>query len=96
MNAALQKYVDDKKAFDARQDAAVEGITGDVAGQAALIAKLQNSPDTWTPADQAVLDDLQAKNESATAKLEALDALTPPVVPDVPPTPPVVEGAPRR
>lgn len=68
-------------AFHDRQDVAVEGITKDVADQAALIKQLQENPGPITPEDQALLDQLQARNEAVTAKLEALDALTPPTPP---------------
>lgn len=83
MASPIQEYFTKATAFRAREDAAIEGITADVTGQAALILKLQNSPGTLSPEDQASLDQLQASNEATTTKLEALDAMTAPVPPVV-------------
>lgn len=68
-------------AFNDRQDAAMSGLQGDVTEMKALIEKLQNSAGEISPEDQKSLDELQKRAEAATAKLEALDAMTPPVVP---------------
>lgn len=87
-----------QKAYNDRQAIAIDnivasqaGITGDVAELKRLIEELQNSPGGITPEDQALLDELQATGEAATAKLEAqaaalaaLDEATPPVVPPTP------------
>lgn len=70
-----------QNAFQDRIDVAVAGITDDVAGLNETIAKLQASPGTITPEDQAMLNDLEARGAAVAAKLEALDALTPPVSP---------------
>ena len=85
--------------FNAQSDAALDkittaqtGLAGDIAELNRKITELQNSAGEVTPADQAIIDDLQARAAALTTRtqaiadaLEALDALTPPAVPDVPP-----------
>lgn len=95
----ISEFATVQKAFNDRQGAAIDtlvtatqGLTDDVKGLNDKITELQNSQGTVTPADQALIDDLQiqgsalaARLEGVSASLAALDALTPPVVP--PPTP---------
>ena len=83
--SAISDFAAAQTAFNDREDAAVAGLTADVASLNAQILALQNSPGAITPADQALLDGLQARGQTIATKLEALDALTPPVVPVVPP-----------
>lgn len=64
-----------------RQDAAVAGLQGDVANLEAQIEALQNSTGEISPEDQALLDAIQNRAGSIADKLDALDALTPPVAP---------------
>ena len=66
--------------FD-RQDKAVSDLQGDVDNLTKQIAALQASAGTVTPEDQALLDGIQARASSVSDKLDALDALTPPVTP---------------
>lgn len=68
-------------AQQARQDAAITGISGDVSNLTAQIAALQASIGNGqlSAADQALLDSVTASAASMTARLEALDAQTPPV-----------------
>jgi hypothetical protein len=73
--AAKQRELND------RMDTASSGLTEDIATLNAKILELQNSPGTVTPEDQALLDELQARGETISAKLEALNALTPPAPP---------------
>ena len=79
--SAISDYAAKVNAFNDRVDAAIAGVTGDVEAQAALIKQLQDNPGPITPEDQAILDQLEARNAAQATKLEALDALTPPVVP---------------
>lgn len=79
--SVISDYAAKQNAFHDRQDAAVAGVTADVEAQAALIKQLQDNPGPITPEDQALLDQLQARNEAVAAKLEALDQLTPPPAP---------------
>lgn len=61
---------------------AVDGLTADVTSLKSDIAKLQASAGAITPEDQALLDGIEARAESASTKLTALDGLTvPPVAP---------------
>lgn len=55
---------------------AVDGVVADVAFLKDQIAKLQNSPGTITPEDQATLDALQARADALSAKVSDLDAAT--------------------
>lgn len=68
-------------AFFDRQDAAVTDLQGDVKSLSDQIAVLQNSTGAITPEDQASLDAIQARASTISDKLDALDALTPPVAP---------------
>lgn len=81
--SAISEFAARQTAFNDRQDAAVQGISDDVAELKAEIEKLQNTQGTITAEDQALLDSIQARSEAIATKLEALDALTPPA----PPTP---------
>ena len=69
------------KAFLDRQDTAVSDLQGDVKSLNDQIAALQASQGTITASDQALLDGIQARGSAISDKLDALDALTPPVVP---------------
>lgn len=55
---------------------AVDGVKADVEGLKAKIQELQDSAGQISPEDQALLDDIQAKAESAATKLAELDAAT--------------------
>ena len=80
----MQAIDDYAKAVNAAYDAlgtAVDGVATDVQFLKDEIAKLQNSPGTLSAADQATLDGLQARANTLTTKVQALDAATeePPV-----------------
>ena len=81
---ALAKYVTDQTAINDQQDTAIDNVLADVKFLNDKIAQLQNTPDGWTPADQATLDALQQRTSATLQKLQALDALT---NPEPPPTP---------
>jgi len=82
---AIKNYANTANTYNDRIDKAIDGLIADQKTQADLIAKLQASQgDVWTPEDQAVLDQLTARSNAQTEKLEALDALT-----ETPPIPPV-------
>jgi hypothetical protein len=103
INDQQDSSIEELIALAAKEDASIDGIGKDMQAQADLIAKLQAGPDTWTPADQANLDALQARSQQTLAKvaamktasqakidkLAALDALANPA----PPPPPVVAAA---
>lgn len=60
----------------------VDGIAGDVKQLKDTIDKLQNSPGTITPEDQALLDGIQSQAKALADKVKALDdATAPPEVP---------------
>ena len=81
VSEALAAFDTQMTTFNDAQDAAIEGLQGDVKNLNDQIAALQNSAGTITPADQAILDKIQARGQTISDKLAALDALTPPVVP---------------
>lgn len=77
----ISEFADRQNAFNAKQEAAIEDLTGDVKFLTDKIVELQNSPGAITPEDQATLDALEVRAAAATAKLEALAAQTPPTPP---------------
>lgn len=86
----VSDFVAAMKELQARQSAALEGIKGDVTGLKHSIDRLLERP-TIDPADVQALQELRANAEAAVAKMEALDAETPPKAPAVV-EPPVVDG----
>lgn len=79
--SAISDFAAAVTGFFDQQDAAVTALQGDVKNLTDQIAALQNSNGAITPEDQALLDGIQARAKSVADKLNALDALTPPVVP---------------
>lgn len=78
---AISDFAAKMTAFTDRQDAAVADLQGDVKSLEDQIAALQATAGAITPEDQALLDVIQARASTVADKLDALDALTPPVVP---------------
>jgi len=79
--SAISEFATRQNQFNDRIDAAITGVSADVDALNAEIVKLQNTPGIITPEDQALLDGIQARSQTVADKLEALDALTPPVPP---------------
>lgn len=79
--SAISDFAAQMTTFQDQQDTAIANLQGDVKSLTDQIAALQASPGTITPADQALLDGIQTRASAVAAKLNALDALTPPVVP---------------
>ena len=77
----ISDFADKQKAYNDRIDKAVAGLNADIESLNALIENLQNSPGEISVEDQASLDALDVRGQAIATKLEALDALTPPVVP---------------
>lgn len=77
----ISEFATKQNTFNDRVDAAVTGLQQDIKTLNDLIEQLQNSPGEITPEDQASLNALEARGDAIAAKLEALDALTPPPVP---------------
>lgn len=84
--SAISDFAAKQGAFNTRIDNAIAGLVEDVKFLNATIETLQTTPGPITAEDQASLDALEARGDAIAAKLEALDALTPPVVPAEPVT----------
>lgn len=72
-----------QNAFNDQMDAAVAGLSGDIATLNDTIAKIQASSGAVSVEDQASLDVLTARGKVIADKLTALDQLTAPVPPTV-------------
>lgn len=79
--SAISEFSAKQNAHNDRVDAAINGVATDVKFLQDTIEKLQGTPGAITPEDQALLDQLEARADATAAKLEALDALTPPAPP---------------
>ena len=79
--SAISEFATKVTAHNAKIEAAVNGLTEDVQALKAKIEELQNTPGIITPEDQALLDGIEGAAASISAKLEALDGLTPPPAP---------------
>lgn len=79
----IEEFAEAQNSYNARIDAAVEGLSADIKALNDKITELQNNPGAISPSDQKLLDDIQLRSESIATKLEVLDALqeTPPVPP---------------
>jgi hypothetical protein len=73
------------KAFQARQDAAVDGLVVDVKTLNDKITELQNSGGAVSDEDKALLDEIKTHAGVIADKVDALDAQTPPPAPPVTP-----------
>jgi hypothetical protein len=82
--SAISEFAGKQTVFQDRMDTAVTDLQGDVKNLRDQIAALQASSGAITPADQALLDSVQARAGIIADKLDALDLLTPPVVPTTP------------
>jgi peptidoglycan hydrolase CwlO-like protein len=79
--SAISDFAKVQTAFQDRVDAAITDLQGDVKSLNDQIAALQATEGTITAEDQALLDGIQSRSANVANKLEALDALTPPVAP---------------
>lgn len=79
--SAISDFAAAQRQFNTRLGAAIDGVAADVASLNAKIEELQNTVGDISEEDQALLDELQAQGEAIAARLEAVDALTPPAVP---------------
>ena len=79
--SAVSDFAAKQNAFNDRMDTAVAGLQGDIKALNDEIKKLQDSQGQLSAEDQASLDLLQERGLAISDKLDALDALTPPVPP---------------
>lgn len=79
--SVISEFAAKMSAFNDRQDAAITGVSNDVQALKDTIAQLQSTQGQVTPEDQALIDQIQSRADGIAAKLEALDALTPPTPP---------------
>ncbi len=83
---AIADFAAKMQAHNAAVDTAVAGITSDIQVLNDKITALQSSQGVISPEDQALLDDLEQRGALLADKVAALDALTPPPQPVVPPS----------
>lgn len=81
--SAVSDYVAKQKSYNERTAAAIDNVVGDIQRLNDKITELQNTPPVLDPADQALLDEIDAMGSALASKAEALDALTPPAAPPV-------------
>lgn len=115
--AIYAEFLKRQKEYNDRDDAAMEklntasqNLAGDIKFLKDTITKLQNSQGTVTPEDQALIDQLEQRANTASTKFDALtksltelDEATPPEVPTdtgnpsepTPPTNPTASQRPR-
>lgn len=79
--SAISDFKAKMDAHNAKIDAAVSGLQGDVQTLNDKITQLQNSAGQITPEDQATLDEIEVQAGVIADKLDALDQLTPPAPP---------------
>lgn len=77
----ISDFVAKQNAHNDKIDDSISGLQEDIAALNAEILKLQTSSGEISPEDQASLDALDARGQSIADKIEALNALTPPVPP---------------
>lgn len=82
--SAISDFNDKLQGFFNRQDTAIADLQSDVKNLDDQIAQLKSQLGTVTPADQTLLDGIVARVSAVSDKLDALDALTPPVTPPAP------------
>ena len=82
--SAISNYTDEVNTKFTEIGTSVDGIVADVASLKATIDALQNSSGAITPADQALLDQSQAKVAALANRLKALDEATAPAEVPVP------------
>lgn len=79
--SAISEFAAKQNAHNEKINTAVTGLQDDVQTLNDKIAELQATQGAITPEDQALLDEIEAASGAVAAKLEALDALTPPKPP---------------
>lgn len=79
--SAISEFADRLSAHNDKIDTAISGLQSDIAALTDKIEELQNSAGTITPEDQALLDEIESRAAKVSDKLEALDAITPPIAP---------------
>lgn len=77
----ISEFVDAQNAFNDKMDVAVSDLQGDIKNLNDQIKALQESQGEISPEDQGLLDGLQERARVISDKLDALNALTPPVAP---------------
>jgi chromosome segregation ATPase len=80
--SAISDFAIAQNEFNDQMDASIADLQGDIQSLNDEITKLKDSLGGVTPEDQALLDALLARGQAIADKLAALDALTPPAVPD--------------
>lgn len=79
--SAISEFSERQQKHNQRIAAGLDAIVADVRGLQALIEKLQGTPGAITPADQALLDQIDAGMDALATRVEGVDELTPPAPP---------------
>lgn len=79
--ATLSEFIQAQTDYNAKIDASLADLAGDVSNLTATIEKLKASAGQLSAEDQASLDALTEHAKTVTDKLDALNQLTPPEVP---------------
>lgn len=82
--ATIAEFAGRQNAFIDALDALATDLAADFKVMADLITKLQTTPGPISAADQTALDALETRSTAIKAKLDALNALTPPAAPVTP------------
>lgn len=83
VSESLKTYADATTQYQDAQDVAITEVGTEIKALNDLITQLQNSPGQITPADQALLDQLQQRGQGLTQKIQALEQIAPPPPPNV-------------
>lgn len=79
--SAVSDFATKMKAHNQKTEQAITGLQSDNTALNEKIKALQASQGTLTAEDQGLLDEIENLAAGQTAKLEALDSLTPPTPP---------------
>lgn len=82
--SAISDFKVKQDAHNAKVSSDLDALVVSIQALNDLIAKLQNSPGTITPEDQALLDAADAAGQALSDKADAMVATKPPVVPTAP------------
>ena len=81
ISPAIQAHFDKTKAHIDAIDKGIDGVSGDITELKRIIVQLQSTQGVLSAEDQDLLDQAEVLVNTASAKVTALDELTPPPPP---------------